>query len=168
LIEALGNIGDFLGGIGVVATLLYLAAQIRQNSRTVRAASAEATINAMSETLRVIGCSPGASRVFALAQVRPEELTDEEVYQFVHLIAAFFRVIEQAFYQHRLGALDEELWNGQVVGQLNSFMKSPAVARWWSVRSAFFHSEFREFVDSLSSDEPVPAALEVLNAVRGV
>jgi len=29
MIEALGNIGDFVGGIGVVVTLLYLAVQIR-------------------------------------------------------------------------------------------------------------------------------------------
>ena len=33
LLEALGNIGDFLGGIGVVVTLGYLALQIRGNTR---------------------------------------------------------------------------------------------------------------------------------------
>ena len=32
MLEDLGNIGDFLGGIGVVVTLIYLALQIRQNS----------------------------------------------------------------------------------------------------------------------------------------
>ena len=32
MLDALGNIGDFLRGIGVVITLLYLAAQIRQNT----------------------------------------------------------------------------------------------------------------------------------------
>lgn len=32
MLEDLGNVGDFLGGIGVVATLVYLALQIRQNS----------------------------------------------------------------------------------------------------------------------------------------
>ena len=29
MIETLGNIGDFVGGIGVVVTLFYLAFQIR-------------------------------------------------------------------------------------------------------------------------------------------
>ena len=28
MLDALGNIGDFLGGLGVVATLIYLALQI--------------------------------------------------------------------------------------------------------------------------------------------
>jgi hypothetical protein len=33
LLEGLGNIGDFIGGIGVVITLVYLAMQIRHNTR---------------------------------------------------------------------------------------------------------------------------------------
>ena len=32
-IQDLGAIGDLLGGIAVVVTLIYLAAQIRQNTR---------------------------------------------------------------------------------------------------------------------------------------
>jgi len=31
--EALGNIGDFIGGIGVVVTLIHLVVQIRRNTR---------------------------------------------------------------------------------------------------------------------------------------
>lgn len=37
MLENLGNLGDFLGGVGVVVTLLYLAIQIRQNTRQLRA-----------------------------------------------------------------------------------------------------------------------------------
>ena len=39
MIENLGNIGDFIGGVGVFATLIYLATQIRQNTRSLRLAS---------------------------------------------------------------------------------------------------------------------------------
>ena len=38
-LEALGNLGDFIGGLAVIVTFLYLAAQIRQNTESVRAAS---------------------------------------------------------------------------------------------------------------------------------
>ncbi len=38
-VEALGAVGDFVGGLGVIASLLYLAFQIRQNTRAVRSAS---------------------------------------------------------------------------------------------------------------------------------
>lgn len=33
MLEGLGNLGDFLGGIGVVVTLVYLAMQIRHNTQ---------------------------------------------------------------------------------------------------------------------------------------
>ena len=36
MLENLGNLGDFLGGIGVVVTLLYLAKQISQNTRQLK------------------------------------------------------------------------------------------------------------------------------------
>lgn len=35
----MGNLGDAVGGIGVIVTLLYLALQTRKNTRAVRAAS---------------------------------------------------------------------------------------------------------------------------------
>jgi hypothetical protein len=34
--ETLGNLGEFIGSIAVVASLLYLATQMRQNSEIVR------------------------------------------------------------------------------------------------------------------------------------
>ena len=36
MLNELGNIGDFVGGLAVVATLAYLAFQIRQNTATTR------------------------------------------------------------------------------------------------------------------------------------
>ncbi|CAG0990317.1 hypothetical protein MYXO_02362 [Myxococcaceae bacterium] len=36
MLETLGNIGDFLGGAGVVVTLLHPASQIRQNAMAIR------------------------------------------------------------------------------------------------------------------------------------
>jgi hypothetical protein len=38
----LGNLGEFLGGIGVIVTLAYLAIQIRRNTQEVRSASLDA------------------------------------------------------------------------------------------------------------------------------
>ena len=43
MVEDLGNVGDFIGGIGVVVTLAYLALQIRQNNRSLKAATAPST-----------------------------------------------------------------------------------------------------------------------------
>ena len=38
-LQSLGNIGEFVGAIGVVISLVYLAQQMKQNTNSVRAAS---------------------------------------------------------------------------------------------------------------------------------
>ena len=48
MLEALGNIGDFLGGLGVVITLPCLVAQIRENTRASKSASYQAGATASS------------------------------------------------------------------------------------------------------------------------
>ena len=50
--ESLGNIGDFVGGIGVIVTLAYLALQIRQNTAATKADSYQSVIALASEWSR--------------------------------------------------------------------------------------------------------------------
>ncbi len=45
MIENLGNIGDLIGGVGVFVTLVYLATQVRQNTRSHRLASIQQIIS---------------------------------------------------------------------------------------------------------------------------
>ena len=166
MIEALGNIGDFVGGIGVVVTLIYLSVQVRQNSRSVRSASAQAMLASLSQTITTIGSSDQSSRVFTKGQLEPDNLNDDEAAQFAHQILGWFRVMEQAFYQHQLGGLDTEIWNGYVA-QMDSFMQSPGVQRWWPVRAPLFHAEFREFIDELQSNPSVPGGAATRAALLG-
>jgi hypothetical protein len=166
LIQELGNIGDFIGGIGVVVTLLYLAVQIRQNSRTVKAASAQAMLSSLAQTLSSLGASSQAARVFVIGQTDVDQLTDDEQAQFALWLLGWFRILEQAYYQYRLGGLDPVLWDGHAA-QLRSTMQSPAVRRWWAVRGPLFHPAFRRFIDELPVASPVPGAAEVLRAIKG-
>ncbi|WP_405244239.1 hypothetical protein [Lentisalinibacter salinarum] len=39
MLEGLGNLGDFIGGIAVVVSLIYLAIQVRANTRAVQSSS---------------------------------------------------------------------------------------------------------------------------------
>ena len=41
--DAIGAIAELLGAVGVIASLVYLAGQIRQNSRLVRSSTTSAS-----------------------------------------------------------------------------------------------------------------------------
>ena len=45
MFEDLGNLGDFVGGIGVMITLAYLAVQIRRNTRALRSNTHQAMMD---------------------------------------------------------------------------------------------------------------------------
>ncbi len=46
--DALGAVGEIVGAVAVVATLVYLSIQIRQNTKSERASALDASINAFS------------------------------------------------------------------------------------------------------------------------
>jgi hypothetical protein len=52
MLDALGNLGDFIGGIAVIVTLIYLAIQVRQNTKALSTASRQAISSGYQETNR--------------------------------------------------------------------------------------------------------------------
>ena len=50
--EAIGAIGEVVGGVAVIATLLYLAIQIRQNAQSVRNAASLSVNEGLAEINR--------------------------------------------------------------------------------------------------------------------
>lgn len=82
-IQELGAAGEFVGAIGVVITLVYLAYQIRQNTiqleqsiLTARAAAQNASNTALRETRASIFESTEMSEIFQAGNSNPEDLDD--------------------------------------------------------------------------------------------
>ena len=90
MLEALGNLGDFIGGIAVVATLLYLAVQIRQNTRLLKANALASASAAKVSFNHLLGSDPDAARVFQVGLEDFSSLTDDERRQFVILLRSSF------------------------------------------------------------------------------
>jgi len=164
--EAFGNVGDFIGGIGVVVTLAYLALQIRQNSSALKAASAQAVLGALTQSIASVASSSAASRVAILGQTDFDRLSEDEQLQFALWLLGWFRVFEQAHQQFMAGVLDPVQWKGHAA-QIESTMQSPAVRRWWSVRRMLFDPAFRRFIEDLPVESSLPGLREIIAALRG-
>ena len=101
MLEALGNIGDFLGGIGVFATLIYLAIQIRNNTISSRTASYQAAITSISDLARDIGLSAEATDIFRRGQLERESFSPDERTRFDILMLSLMRNYENIHFQPR-------------------------------------------------------------------
>ena len=156
--EAIGAVGELIGAVTVVLTLLYLAIQIRQNSQAVKNTAAQALLSELNDCLRLGSSNPDTARAVILGQTLFDELSEEGRAQFITWIFAWMRTIEQAYFQYVQGYIDEEMWEGQRA-HLRQLIQAPAVKTWWSHRRIFFSQRFQNYMDELAaqgSDVPTP------------
>ncbi len=115
--EDFGNLGDFLGGIGVVVTLLYLAIQIRQNTAQVRQntkAVSAAAHNILTENLNLYNSNLISNEDVAATILKADrgfsDLSDTESMRFLAMSSSMFRSFENIFHHHQAGLLTDEQW----------------------------------------------------------
>ena len=104
--EAIGAIGEVAGAIGVIVTLIYLAAQIRQSNNLSRSASRQALVandvTSLTANLRI-------ADVFAKL-VSAEELTAQDQLRLSFMFSIDLRNREFEYFQYTNGLLDEKVW----------------------------------------------------------
>jgi len=106
--EAIGAIGEVVGAAGVIASLMYLAVQIRQNTKSVRRASARQSSEKNAVALRGLadysdlfsGDHMGLDRI---AELNPSERT-----RFNMVMGMWMQAKEQDFADVREGILEPE------------------------------------------------------------
>ena len=127
--EAIGAIGEILGAVAVLVTLVYLAAQIRQNSRFVQAATYHSTCRARNEFNFAVATTPELSALMIRAADESTTLDAEEQQRFDSLMWGFFNLFEDSFVQHTHGLLTNESWE-LMRWAMAVQLRSPGVREW--------------------------------------
>ncbi len=81
-ITTLAAWGEFIGGIAVVVSLIYLAGQIRQNSRLLRASTASATTTANTAINTLIVQDSEVARIYSDGMADPDSLSTADRQRF--------------------------------------------------------------------------------------
>ena len=105
--EAVGAIGEVVGAIAVIATLLYLALQIRQNTKAMRGA----TLNAITEHKQFeLRWSSDIATAWRKSLTEPKSLTQDESWQIAEWMCSSFVARQNEFFQYKQGLIDDETW----------------------------------------------------------
>lgn len=152
LAQLLGNYGEFVGAIAVVATLVYLAVQVRHSKESLEAntaALAGQTRQAAMETATAELLQMTAMPEIAIALSGAKPLTDREHVQLDSFLAASMRGREFSWLQHKAGTIDQLQWDTDVA-VLSVYMDSFLIRQWWNKLGRHYSgSGFVEFVDEL-------------------
>jgi len=107
--QLLGNIGGFIGAIGVVVTLVYLAKQIHSGTEATKALVRQGITDF---SLRYISLPLDGTKLSTAYTKwrRGESLTDEEAELLTRYQSVNFAGMEGVHYCYSLGFLDESEW----------------------------------------------------------
>ena len=161
MLESLGNLGDFLGGIGVLVTLFYLALQIRQNTIATKADSYQEAVAAVSEWSRHIGSDPALTRLIESGAADYDELDPTERLQFNFLMSAYFRNMENIHAKFVSGAIEPDVWDGWA-NRMLAILAGRGTSKWWELNESGFDPRFRSAIRNARPSEKLPEVPESL------
>ena len=156
--DAIGAIAELFGAFGVIASLIYLAAQIRQNTESVRMTSHHGVAVQFNQSNLVGVQDPELSDLVTRGIRGDSSLSEAERFRFEGYVGSIFRTYEELYQLHRKGLADQELWDSRERNMMR-WLSSPAVRSWWaSERSNFFIASFRAYVEDRLSGIPARQA----------
>jgi hypothetical protein len=147
-LEDLGNIGEFLGAIGVIASLVYLAIQIRQNTRSIRSATYQSSTRDIVQLSDQMSQDPELTRIWFEGLRGFDSMSQDDRRRFAAYMMGAYRRYESMLYQTQQGLLEQEWWEG-VGNNLEDMTLQPGTQAWWTEASHLFRPEFQQFVDGI-------------------
>lgn len=139
--EAIGAIGEVVGAVAVVLTLIYLSVQLRQDTRSSELAALQGFFDATSALNRDRGKLKAGVLRGGLSDW--QSLPSNDKAELDAYFADFASQIHRGYRLHQKGILDEETytsWEASLITILNE----PGGAVWWSSMHKIWPQDFQE------------------------
>jgi hypothetical protein len=147
-IQDVGSIGELIGAVATVATLLYLATQIRQNTATGRATAAIAANQSNASFNRFLAEDQTANRIFWKGLATPRELSEAEWMQFTQIASLQSNNLQQSYALYHEGSLSASSWHAQREA-IRWFATQPGFQKYWDEWGAMHEPGYASFVNEL-------------------
>ena len=162
-LETLSAIAQLVAALGVVASLFYLAVQIRQNTRSQRSIVVDSLTQSLINLLGPQASDPDLTRAFASATEDWYGAAEADRLRAVTVLFTLFKLFENAWFQRRQGTLDAEQWEGWDA-YARMYFHLPGVKTWWQLRRAAFAHGFRNYIES---SQPIAEMVPLSEIIRG-
>ena len=155
-IQDLGAVGEFLGAIGVVITLVYLAYQIRQNTSqlkqnilTAKAAAVNASNIALRVTRQSIFESTEMPEIFLRGNENPGKLGEIQKLRYRLVMQNVTEVMVDIYTQTLMTGFSPETWATQGVTLVERVLGCPGGEWYWAQYADNYPASFRTEVDRI-------------------
>ena len=151
-IQDWGAIGEIIGGIAVVASLVYLAVQIRQNTHQItrqteeqKHAMYERSTESGNRIRELLLLNPDIASIYARGAKDFRSLSQVEKSRFDLLMRNMLTEFQGAHLRMRAFAADDEKTDGGA-NKLSSVLKDAGVREWLASADVDFHPDFEQLL----------------------
>jgi hypothetical protein len=116
--EAIGAVGEIVGAFAVIATLAYLAIQIRQNTRSTTTAIYESAMDGYFELNRAIS-EAEIGEIYFKSLTDLESMSELELFRAKNLHRMWLAHVYKLFRLYERGILPENEWETTVMDAVN-------------------------------------------------
>jgi len=145
-LETMAQLGEFIGGFGVIISFVYLAMQLRGNTKSLRADMTSRILDRLVAQQHTYAFDAEASNFFTRAINAPGELTMDERIQFGWLMTEFLGGFEFLMQQYQAGNVDEQTWL-RWSGTLDWWLTFPGIRTYWMARPTPYTEIFTNHVE---------------------
>jgi len=145
-LQDLGALGEFIAAIATLVTLAYLAVQIRQNTKSIRASTFHDAVSDFAHGIEELNQDQELTRIFYAGLRDFEGLSQLERQRFATYFTAVLRRYESILYQTRHGTLEPEALSG-MRAHLGFALSQPGCREWWNRARHLFNDELQEHVE---------------------
>ena len=152
--DAIGSVAEVAGAIGVVASLVYLATQIRHSAKTAEYSTMRELFTAAGTTAIAMAEEPNREIVMkGLTGYR--NLGGAEKFAFDSLMAAMMNIVESSIASSNVELLTDEAVENWGCYLRPRFFPYQGFRDWWDDSKGQVVLEFRTWIDSeLSKSDP--------------
>ena len=152
-------ISQIVGSSAVVASLIYLALQVRHSNVLSRAQARQSMMELTQEQLLLQVTDP----TVWLGVFNEEARSLEEKVKVNMWLTLFMRQREYEWLTHREGIMDSKMFNAYA-GVIAVILGTERNRRWWALRREIkeFDSGFMDFVDGLLAESPLSSYADLV------
>jgi len=140
----LGATRDFVESFGVIATLLYLAIQMRHNTKAIRLSSSHAVTGELRNMFGLLASDQGLADVFIEAGHK-SHLQGSSRVRYYTFTSNLLRLYENAYLLKRENSISEAHWSG-LTRLIVDYKAMTAFPEYWSDRKHWLSDAFQIYM----------------------
>lgn len=153
-LDDLASISEIVGAVAVVATLIYLSLQVRQNTRAVRTDAYHQATQQLWETANVIAQDRELTNIVYRGTAAFDRVTDEDRFRFQFIMSAFLFGTEFLLRLYESGQIEREDWENVFDNNL-AWLRQPGIRQLLASRPGRVSRRLLRLIEEKAAKTPV-------------